>query len=107
MSSRVANHIDFPDYTAEELMAIAHLMLERLNYSFSNDAERAFAEYLALRMQQPQFSNARSVRNAIDRARLRQATRLFERGGTVTPDDLKRLDEDDIRKSRVFAALQS
>ena len=107
LSSRVANHIDFPDYSAEELMAIAHLMLERLNYELSSDGERAFAEYVALRMQQPQFANARSIRNAIDRARLRQATRLFETGGTVAADDLKRLDESDIRKSRVFAAAKA
>ena len=103
LSSRVANHIDFPDYSVEELVAIAHLMLEKLNYDFTPDAERAFVEYLDLRMKQPQFSNARSVRNALDRARMRQATRLFEIGGVVTPEDLKAIDADDIRSSRVFA----
>jgi probable Rubsico expression protein CbbX len=104
LSSRVANHIDFPDYSVEELISIAHLMLEGLNYQFDERAEAAFAEYIALRMKQPQFANARSVRNAIDRARLRQATRLFERGGTVTKDDLKMLAEPDIRASRVFTS---
>jgi len=104
LSSRVANHIDFPDYTREELMAIAHLMLDKLNYEFTPPAETAFQEYVALRMEQPQFANARSIRNAIDRARLRQANRLFEIGGTVTPADLKSIDESDIRKSRVFTA---
>ncbi len=103
LSSRVANHIDFPDYSVDELVAIAHLMLEKLHYSFSPAAERAFREYVVLRMKQPQFANARSVRNAIDRARLRQANRLFERGGTVTPADLQTIDEADIRKSRIFA----
>lgn len=103
LSSRVANHIDFPDYSADELVAIAHLMLEKLNYDFSPEAESAFREYIQLRMQQPQFSNARSVRNAIDRARMRQATRLFERGGSVSASDLKNIDENDIRGSRVFA----
>jgi probable Rubsico expression protein CbbX len=102
LSSRVANHIDFPDYTAPELNSIAHLMLEKLNYTFTPAAEAAFAEYLDRRMRQPQFSNARSVRNAIDRARLRQATRLFEHGGTVTAENLKTIDEADIRRSRVF-----
>jgi probable Rubsico expression protein CbbX len=106
LSSRVANHIDFPDYSVEELIAIAHLMLESLNYEFAPPAQTAFAEYLKLRMEQPQFANARSVRNAIDRARLRQATRLFERGGTVTAAELKLIDESDIRKSRVFGASQ-
>jgi probable Rubsico expression protein CbbX len=107
LSSRVANHIDFPDYSVEELISIAHLMLEGLNYEFDAGADAAFAEYIALRMTQPQFANARSVRNAIDRARLRQATRLFERGGTVTKDDLKILAEPDIRASRVFSLAQS
>ena len=104
LSSRVANHIDFPDYSPEELQSIAHLMLDKLNYEFTASAETAFEEYVKLRMQQPQFANARSVRNAIDRARLRQATRLFEAGGTVDAAALKRIEEADIRKSRIFAA---
>jgi probable Rubsico expression protein CbbX len=103
LSSRVANHIDFPDYALDELVAIGDMMLEKLNYAFTPAAEGAFLEYLDLRMKQPQFSNARSIRNAIDRARLRQATRLFERGGTVTATDLLTIDESDIRQSRVFA----
>jgi probable Rubsico expression protein CbbX len=104
LSSRVANHIDFPDYSPQELLAIAHLMLEKLNYEFTPAAETTFSEYVELRMKQPHFANARSIRNAIDRARLRQATRLFETGGTVTPADLKSIDDADIRKSRVFTA---
>ena len=107
LGSRVAHHIDFPDYSADELLAIAHLMLAHLNYDFSPAAEAAFRDYVALRMTQPQFANARSIRNAIDRARLRQATRLFERGGSVSTDDLKLIDEPDIRKSRVFALGES
>jgi probable Rubsico expression protein CbbX len=103
LSSRVANHIDFPDYAEDELVAIAHLMLAKLNYDLTPGAEAAFREYLELRMRQPQFSNARSVRNAIDRARMRQATRLFERGGSVSPNDLKEIDESDVRASRVFS----
>jgi hypothetical protein len=79
-------------------------MLEKLNYEFAPEAETAFEEYVTLRMEQPQFANARSIRNAIDRARLRQATRLFEIGGTVTPAALKSIAESDIRKSRVFDA---
>ena len=107
LGSRVAHHIDFPDYSADELLAIAHLMLAHLNYDFSPAAEAAFRDYVALRMTQPQFANARSIRNAIDRARLRQATRLFERGGSVSTEDLKLIDEPDIRKSRVFALGES
>ena len=102
LSSRVAHHIDFPDYSADELIGIAHMMLERLNYGFSPEAERAFHEYISLRLKQPQFANARSVRNAIDRARLRQATRLFEKGGNINAHDLRLIEESDIRKSRVF-----
>jgi probable Rubsico expression protein CbbX len=103
LGSRVANHIDFPDYAPAELMSIAELMLARLSYRFTPAARAAFAEYIELRMRQPNFANARSIRNALDRARLRQATRLFERGGTVTTDDLTDLDEPDVRRSRVFA----
>jgi probable Rubsico expression protein CbbX len=102
LSSRVANHIDFPDYAPEELMAIAKLMLEKLNYEFSPGAEATFDQYVRLRMEQPQFANARSIRNAIDRARMRQATRLFEHGGVVSREELKTIEESDIRKSRIF-----
>jgi probable Rubsico expression protein CbbX len=102
LRSRVTNHIDFPNYSTHELQEIAATMLASLNYVFTPAAESAFAEYLELRMQQPQFANARSVRNAIDRARLRQATRLFEHGGVVTREQLMRIDEQDIRKSRIF-----
>jgi len=104
MASRVAHHVDFPDYTGPELAAIAERMLERLHYRFSPAARAAFDEYLALRMAQPRFSNGRSVRNALDRARLRQASRLFARGGLADRDALVTLEESDIRQSRVFAA---
>ena len=102
LGSRVTHHIDFPDYSVDELVEIAHLMLERLNYEFSPGAEVAFREYLELRLHQPQFANARSVRNALDRSRLRQATRLFSAGGSVTAQQLRLIDEPDIRASRVF-----
>jgi probable Rubsico expression protein CbbX len=103
MASRIAHHIEFPDYAQGELLAIAERMLERLRYRFSDEARAAFAEYLALRVAQPRFANARSVRNAIDRARLRQASRLLQGGGVVDADALSTLAADDIRTSRVFA----
>jgi probable Rubsico expression protein CbbX len=104
MSSRIAHHIDFPDYSADELFAIAQLMLKQLQYGFSPAAERAFHEYIERRMQLPNFANARSIRNALDRARLRQANRLFQRRDTaLTRDDLVTIDEPDIRASRVFS----
>ena len=103
MSSRVAHHLDFPDYGQDELTVIAHKMLGSANYRFSADAEPAFAEYLSLRLVQPHFANARSVRNALDRARLRQASRLFaERERELTRDDLTTLTAADIRGSRLF-----
>jgi probable Rubsico expression protein CbbX len=104
LMSRVGHHVDFPNYDAAELMQIAELMLAQTNYRFTAEARSAFVEYLGRRMQQPHFANARSVRNALGRARLRQASRLFERGGTLTPDDLVTLEAEDIRRSRVFAA---
>ncbi len=108
MRSRIAHHIDFPDYSAEELMAIAKLMLGSLNYRFSVDAERVFAEYIGLRMRLSHFANARSIRNALDRARLRQANRLFAaRSRKLTKIDLITIEAEDILASRVFGETHS
>jgi probable Rubsico expression protein CbbX len=105
LSSRVANHIDFPDYSAAELLAIAQLILAEENYRFSEEALAAFADYIQRRMQLPFFANARSIRNAIDRARMRQANRLFNRmtSGGITKLDLITLEAEDITASRVFS----
>jgi len=100
--SRIAHHINFPDYTLEELMAIAELMVGQQMYIFDEASRQAFAEYLELRSNQPHFANARSVRNAIDRIKLRQANRLIGQGGSITKAELARIDEADIRLSRVF-----
>jgi probable Rubsico expression protein CbbX len=105
--SRIAHHIDFPDYSADELLQIAELMLKEQSYRFSPAARDAFAKYMSARMSLPHFSNARSVRNALDRARLRQAVRLFEtRGHAITKDDLMTLEADEVLASRVFAAAE-
>jgi hypothetical protein len=101
----VANHIDFPDYSAEELLAIARLILAEENYRFSEEALASFADYIQRRMQLPFFANARSIRNAIDRARMRQANRLFNRmnSSNLTKLDLITIEADDITASRVFS----
>jgi probable Rubsico expression protein CbbX len=104
MSSRVAHHLDFPDYSHEELLAIADRMLVTMHYRMGGDARAALEEYLARRMTQPRFANARSVRNALDRARLRQASRLFDaREEPLAREKLLTIEAEDIRKSRVFA----
>jgi probable Rubsico expression protein CbbX len=104
MSSRIAHHIDFPDYTPQELFAIAQLMLEQMQYRLSQEAADVLKEYIALRTAQPHFANARSIRNALDRARLRQASRLFARSrGVLSRTDLVTIEAEDIRASRVFA----
>ena len=77
MASRIAHHVDFPDYSEEELLQIAEIMLTRMHYVLADDAKLVLQEYIGRRMKQPRFSNARSIRNALDRARLRQANRLF------------------------------
>jgi probable Rubsico expression protein CbbX len=105
MSSRVAHHIDFPDYTVDELVAIAELMLQAESYEFSPAAEEAFRAYLERRMRKPLFAHARSVRNAIERARLRHANRVYGAARAGTPpsrDDLVRIEAEDILKSSVF-----
>jgi probable Rubsico expression protein CbbX len=107
LSSRVAHHIEFADYDAGELAGIAERMLARDSYVFDVAARIAFAEYLDLRVAQPRFANARSVRNALERARLRQANRLVSAGGPVTRQDLMTLTEPDIRASRVFTPAGS
>ncbi|MCP9884991.1 CbbX protein [Synechococcus sp. ATX 2A4] len=103
LSSRVANHIDFPDYTAPELLSIAKLILAGESYRFSDEASIAFSDYIQRRMLLPFFANARSIRNAIDRARMRQANRLFNHMGRGhTKRDLITIEADDITASSVF-----
>ncbi len=103
MSSRIAHHLDFPDYSVGELMQIAQKMLGQQNYHLGTGAAEAFQRYLDLRVQQPHFANARSVRNALDRARLRQASRLFaDRERELTQDDLTTIEAQDILASRLF-----
>ena len=104
MSSRIAHHLDFPDYNPNELLQIGDKMLGAMDYRFGDGGRDTFAEYVALRLKQPNFANARSVRNALDRARLRQASRLFaERHRVLTREDLTTIEPSDIRASRVFA----
>jgi probable Rubsico expression protein CbbX len=104
MSSRIAHHIDFPDYSQNELLAIAERMVAAMNYRFDDAANAAMRDYIARRVDQPHFANARSIRNALDRARLRQANRLFENAAApVQADQLMQITEADIRASRVFA----
>ncbi len=105
--SRIAHHIHFPDYTLDELIQIGELMVQQQHYTFDDASRRAFREYLERRIQQPHFSNARSVRNAIDRFKLRQANRLIQQGGCVQVEELARIDASDIYASSVFKGGQS
>jgi probable Rubsico expression protein CbbX len=103
MASRIAHHIDFPDYGADELFEIAGIMATRMHYRFDADGAAAMREYIERRMAQPRFSNARSIRNGIDRARLRMANRLFaQRDRTLDRSDLETITAQDVRASRVF-----
>ena len=103
MASRIAHHIDFPDYSEPELEAIAGLMLDKMGYRLAPDAQDALREYIARRVRQPHFANARSIRNALDRARLRQASRLVAlTGRPVSREDLTTIAAQDLRASRVF-----
>jgi probable Rubsico expression protein CbbX len=100
--SRIAHHVEFPDYADDELMAIAEGMLAEQNYHFDPAGAAAFMRYIAVRRAQPHFSNARSIRNALDRIRLRHASRHFERPGLVTIADLTTIEAADVLASRVF-----
>jgi probable Rubsico expression protein CbbX len=103
MSSRIAHHIDFPDYGVGELASISELMLKDMQYRFDSEAEDVFRRYLERRMAQPHFANARSVRNALDRARLRHASRLLDHPEAVDDDALVTITAADLLASRVFA----
>lgn len=103
LSSRIANHIDFPDYSTDELIKIAKLMLEDQQYQLTPEAEVAFTEYIDRRREKPLFANARSIKNALDRARMRQANRIFEsRGKVLTKKELVNLEAQDILQSSIF-----
>ena len=104
LSSRIANHIDFPDYTVEELLQISKLMLEEQQYQLTPDAEVALTQYIQKRKERPLFANARSVKNALDRARMRQANRIFDsRGQVLTKKELVNIEATDILQSSVFS----
>ena len=107
MSSRVAHHIDFPDYTDDELLAIGELILKDWNYVLAPRAKQVFSDYVERRRAQPHFANARSIRNALDRARLRQARRLLEEGGAVDKAALQTIEAEDILQSRVLAGVRT
>lgn len=103
LSSRIANHIDFPDYSVDELLQISKLMLQDQQYQLTPDAEIAFSQYIEKRKELPLFANARSVKNALDRARMRQANRIFDsRGQILTKKELVNLEAQDILQSTVF-----
>ena len=102
--SRIAHHIDFPDYSNDELLEIAEVMIAGMNYKFNKGSKKAMAEYIEIRRKQPHFANARSIRNAIDRARLRQANRVFNNSeGPIGASFLSQIEDVDIRQSRVFS----
>ena len=103
LSSRIANHIDFPDYKVDELLKISKIMLDEQQYQLTPEAEVALGEYIQLRKQKPLFANARSIKNALDRARMRQANRIFDsRGQVLTKKELVNLEAEDILQSTVF-----
>jgi probable Rubsico expression protein CbbX len=105
--SRIAHHIDFPDYAETELLQIAEIILAQQNYKFSEAGRAAFAKYITARRAQPHFANARSIRNALDRARLRAANRLVTGNDQdVSVEDLSRIEAADVNASRVFLAQQ-
>lgn len=105
LSSRISNHIDFPDYTVDELLEIARLMLQEQQYILAADAEDALREYITKRKETPLFANARSIKNALDRARMRQANRIFatqDKDDVLKKVDLVTIQADDILASTLF-----
>ncbi len=105
LSSRIAHHIDFPDYSEAQLLEIAQLMIGQMHYRFDPASLETMRAYITRRIHQPNFANARSIRNALERASLRQANRLFERsarGARLVAEDFTLIDAEDLHASRVF-----
>ncbi|MEO7555049.1 MAG: AAA family ATPase [Acidimicrobiales bacterium] len=102
LRSRIAHHLDFPEFEVDDLVEIGKRMLAEQGYELSDEAEPIFSDYVARRREQPHFANARSIRNAIERSRLRHAARLVEAGGRVDLDDLRVITADDLLGSSVF-----
>ena len=103
LASRITNHVHFPDYEPDELRQIGVNMIEEQQYMLTPEAEDALMEYIKVRMEKPLFANARSVRNALDRARMRQANRIFETSSDLlTKSDLVTIQAEDLLQSRVF-----
>jgi probable Rubsico expression protein CbbX len=102
MGSRVAHHIHFPDYKPDELMEIAEMMIGQQGYEFSEEAKEAMRDYIERRVDQPRFAHGRSIRNAIERGRMRQAMRLFEADRPLDREELITIEAEDIRRSSVF-----
>ena len=109
LASRIANHIHFPDYSAQELLKIGEIMLSEQQYRITEEGKKVFLQYIELRKQQPLFANARSIKNAIDRARMRQANRIFELNSNIelSKSDIVTLDIKDFLQSRIFNFVQS
>ena len=109
LASRIANHIHFPDYSAEELLKIGEIMLSEQQYRITEEGKKIFLQYIELRKQQPLFANARSIKNAIDRARMRQANRIFELNSNIelSKSDIVTLDIKDFLQSRIFNFVQN
>jgi probable Rubsico expression protein CbbX len=106
LASRVANHIDFPDYTPEELIQIAKLTLEDQQYRMTAEAEGVLLQYVEKRRELPLFANARTISNAIDTARMRHANRMFNSGDQIlTKSDLVTIEAEDLIQSSLFAEL--
>jgi MoxR-like ATPase len=103
MGSRVAHHLHFPDFSVDELVEIAELMMKQQEYEFTDEARKAFREYVERRVERPRFAYGRSIRNAIDRARMRQAGRLYDRRDDLTRDDLIKIEAEDILASSLFS----
>ena len=107
MGSRVAHHLHFPDFTVDELMQIGKLMMDQQQYELDDDAQKAFLEYIERRVELPRFAYGRSIRNAIDRARMRQAGRLYDRRDDLSREDLVTIKAEDILASSVFGDDES
>merc|ERR1711988_180321 len=101
LMSRMGNWIDFPDYNDDELLEISQLLANTYGYNYDNDAQDTFKEFMRIRKEFPYFSNARTVRNCMERARRIAATRILndalDNGTKYTMDEIQTFQPGDFQ----------
>lgn len=98
LRSRIAFHLDFPDYSAEELVEILKLMADKKGYKLNPDIERKCLEIFGQAVKKEEFGNGRYVRNLLEQAMMAQSRRITKEyaGKKITRKALTTLKPEDF-----------